>query len=137
MRAASQPFAFSHEGEFSRLTGCALPIRDRLTAARDFARDHGCVLVLKGNGTVTFGARQNKNFPKISLVGGAGAAGEVGIGLVLDLQPGQGPEHLVFQVRSAVTQMQSRMNCPVVSCDIPSGVNADQVEIQARIFCCS
>ena len=42
-----------HEGEFSRLTGCALPIRDRLTAARDFARDHGCVLVLKGHGTVT------------------------------------------------------------------------------------
>ena len=42
-----------HEGEFSRLIGCALPIRDRLTAARDFARDHGCVLVLKGHGTVT------------------------------------------------------------------------------------
>ena len=42
-----------HEGEFSRLTGCALPIRDRLSAARDFARDHGCILVLKGQGTVT------------------------------------------------------------------------------------
>jgi len=42
-----------HEGEFSRLTGCALPIRDRLTAAREFARDHGCVLVLKGQGTIT------------------------------------------------------------------------------------
>ncbi|USF26010.1 ATP-dependent (S)-NAD(P)H-hydrate dehydratase [Firmicutes bacterium ASF500] len=42
-----------HEGEFSRLTGCALPIRDRLSAARDFARDHGCILVLKGHGTVT------------------------------------------------------------------------------------
>ena len=42
-----------HEGEFSRLTGCALPIRDRLTAARDFARKHGCALVLKGQGTVT------------------------------------------------------------------------------------
>ena len=42
-----------HEGEFARLTGCALPIKDRLTAARDFARAHGCVLVLKGHGTVT------------------------------------------------------------------------------------
>ena len=42
-----------HEGEFSRLTGCALPIKDRLSAARDFARDHGCILVLKGAGTVT------------------------------------------------------------------------------------
>ena len=42
-----------HEGEFARLTGCTLPIRDRLTAARDFARAHGCVLVLKGHGTVT------------------------------------------------------------------------------------
>ena len=42
-----------HEGEFSRLTGCALPIKDRLSAARDFAGDHGCILVLKGHGTVT------------------------------------------------------------------------------------
>lgn len=42
-----------HEGEFARLTGCALPVQDRLTAARDFARAHGCVLVLKGAGTVT------------------------------------------------------------------------------------
>ena len=42
-----------HEGEFARLTGCALPVRDRLSAARDFARAHGCVLVLKGHGTVT------------------------------------------------------------------------------------
>jgi len=42
-----------HDGEFQRLTGCELPIRDRLGAARDFARTHGCVLVLKGHGTVT------------------------------------------------------------------------------------
>ena len=42
-----------HEGEFARLTGCALPIKDRLAAARDFAQAHGCVLVLKGSGTVT------------------------------------------------------------------------------------
>lgn len=42
-----------HEGEFARLTGCGLPVKDRLSAARDFARDHGCILVLKGHGTVT------------------------------------------------------------------------------------
>ena len=42
-----------HEGEFHRLTGCELPVRDRLTAARDFAKAHRCVLVLKGHGTVT------------------------------------------------------------------------------------
>jgi NAD(P)H-hydrate epimerase len=42
-----------HDGEFKRLSGCALPIRDRLSAARDFAKEHGCVLVLKGHGTVT------------------------------------------------------------------------------------
>ena len=42
-----------HEGEFARLAGCALPIADRLSAARDFARAHSCVLVLKGQGTAT------------------------------------------------------------------------------------
>ena len=42
-----------HDGEFRRLSGCELPIRDRLTAARDFAAAHNCVLVLKGHGTIT------------------------------------------------------------------------------------
>ncbi len=42
-----------HDGEFSRLTGCELPVHDRLTAARDFAGAHNCVMVLKGHGTVT------------------------------------------------------------------------------------
>lgn len=42
-----------HEGEFARLTGCELPLRDRLSAARDFAGEHGCAVVLKGRGTVT------------------------------------------------------------------------------------
>ena len=40
-----------HAGEFVRLTGCALPIQDRVTAARTFAKDHRCTLVLKGRGT--------------------------------------------------------------------------------------
>ena len=42
-----------HEGEFHRLTGCELPIQNRLEAARNFSVTHGCVLVLKGHGTVT------------------------------------------------------------------------------------
>ena len=42
-----------HDGEFQRLTGCGLPIADRLTAARSFAKAHHCTLVLKGHGTVT------------------------------------------------------------------------------------
>ena len=42
-----------HEGEFHRLTGCPLPISDRLSAACSFAQEHHCILVLKGQGTVT------------------------------------------------------------------------------------
>ena len=42
-----------HEGEFARLTECGLPVRDRLSAARAFAQAHGCILVLKGQGTIT------------------------------------------------------------------------------------
>ena len=42
-----------HDGEFQRLTGCALPLEDRLTAARDFAASHRCGLILKGHATVT------------------------------------------------------------------------------------
>ena len=42
-----------HEGEFHRLTSCPLPIPDRLSAACTFAQTHHCVLVLKGQGTIT------------------------------------------------------------------------------------
>lgn len=42
-----------HAGEYARLTGTSLPVRDRLTAARSFAKKHRCTLVLKGHGTVT------------------------------------------------------------------------------------
>ena len=41
-----------HDGEFARLCGCELPIADRLTAARTFAEQHRCVLILKGHRTV-------------------------------------------------------------------------------------
>ena len=42
-----------HEGEFARLCGCRLPAADREEAARKFAQEHNCVLVLKGHRTVT------------------------------------------------------------------------------------
>ncbi len=42
-----------HEGEFSRLTGCTLPVDDRIAAAREFAQAHNCTVVLKGHRTVT------------------------------------------------------------------------------------
>ncbi len=42
-----------HDGEFARLTGQELPIKDRLGAARAFAQAHHCVMVLKGHRTIT------------------------------------------------------------------------------------
>ena len=42
-----------HEGEFARLVGCPLPVRDRVGMARWFAQAHRCMLVLKGHRTVT------------------------------------------------------------------------------------
>lgn len=42
-----------HDGEFVRLSGCELPIRDRLGAAWGFAQAHRCTLVLKGWRTIT------------------------------------------------------------------------------------
>ena len=42
-----------HEGEFHRLTNCPLPVPNRLRAACSFAQEHHCVLVLKGQGTIT------------------------------------------------------------------------------------
>ena len=44
-----------HDGEFARLTGQSLPLEGRLEAARDFARAHRCILVLKGHRTITAG----------------------------------------------------------------------------------
>lgn len=42
-----------HDGEFARLSGCELPIADRLSLARDFAAKRHCILVLKGHRTIT------------------------------------------------------------------------------------
>ncbi len=42
-----------HDGEFSRLSGIELPIVDRLAAARNFAMENNCIMVLKGPRTIT------------------------------------------------------------------------------------
>lgn len=42
-----------HDGEFARLSGCQLPLADRLGAARQFAKQHNCAVVLKGYRTIT------------------------------------------------------------------------------------
>jgi NAD(P)H-hydrate epimerase len=50
---ASNPVILTpHTGEFMRLTG-GMPPEDRLRAARDFSRLHGCILVLKGHRTIS------------------------------------------------------------------------------------
>ena len=42
-----------HDGEFARLSGCDLPVVDRLSAARRFALEHNCAVILKGHRTIT------------------------------------------------------------------------------------
>lgn len=87
-----------HEGEFARLAGCELPIRDRLTAARDFARAHGCVLVLKGHGTIT-AAPDGSAFVNTSGNPGMakGGSGDVLAGMIAALL---GQKHLRKERRS-------------------------------------
>ena len=51
-----------HDGEFARLTGRTISEvthGDRAAMAREFAADHGCVLVLKGHRTVIAGPEGN------------------------------------------------------------------------------
>jgi NAD(P)H-hydrate epimerase len=51
LKKAGVPLVLTpHEGEFARLLG--RPVADRLNDARDFARDWGCALVLKGHRTI-------------------------------------------------------------------------------------
>ncbi len=77
-----------HDGEFSRLSGCSLPIDDRLREAREFALAHRCILVLKGYRTITA-------FPdghcSINLTGNPGmskgGAGDVLAGMISGLWP--------------------------------------------------
>ena len=50
-RAGRTTILTPHDGEFARLGG-DLKAKDRISAARDFAVEHGCVLVLKGHRTI-------------------------------------------------------------------------------------
>ena len=85
-----------HAGEFARL-GVDLSSGDRLCAARDFARRHGCVLVLKGHRTIT---ALPDGAAYINTTGGPamakGGSGDVLAGMILALV-GQG-----FPIKDAV-----------------------------------
>lgn len=81
-----------HEGEFLRLGGDLS--RGREAAAREFARRHGCVLVLKGPGTVV-AAPDGRLFcdPTVNSGMAKGGSGDVLAGMVLSLI-GQGADPL-------------------------------------------
>ncbi len=74
-----------HDGELARL-GEDLSQGDRAGIARTFAREHGCVLVLKGHRTVTAGPEGNV---LVNTTGGSGLAkggsGDVLTGLIASL----------------------------------------------------
>ena len=73
-----------HAGEFARIGGQSG--EDRVSAARSFARDHGCILVLKGHLTVIAVPEGNA---LINTTGGSGLAkggsGDVLTGLIAGL----------------------------------------------------
>ncbi len=81
-----------HDGEFARLAGCALPVRDRLGAARDFARRHRCVLVLKGFRTITSADGVCGINPTGNPGMAKGGSGDVLAGLMGTLAAQQGPD---------------------------------------------
>ena len=74
-----------HDGEFARLGG-DLSGGDRVQAARDFAAEHGCVLVLKGHRTVTAAPEGNV---LVNTTGNSGLAkggsGDVLTGVIVSL----------------------------------------------------
>lgn len=73
-----------HGGEFARVGGN--PVGDPVGAARAFAKEHGCVLVLKGHRTVTAGPEGNV---LVNTTGNSGLAkggsGDVLTGLIASL----------------------------------------------------
>ncbi|WP_325199732.1 NAD(P)H-hydrate dehydratase [Oscillibacter sp.] len=74
-----------HDGEFARIGG-DLSRGDRVGAARAFAKEHGCILVLKGHRTVTAGPEGNV---LVNTTGNSGLAkggsGDVLTGLIASL----------------------------------------------------
>lgn len=80
-----------HDGEFARLGG-DLSRKDRLKAARTFAVNHGCVLVLKGHNTIVAGPDGRCWINNTGNSGMAkGGSGDVLAGMLLSLL-GQGME---------------------------------------------
>ena len=80
-----------HDGEFARLGG-DLTGQDRLSAARAFAREHGCVLVLKGHRTIVAAPDGRTGINTTGNSGMAkGGSGDALSGIVLALL-GQGME---------------------------------------------
>ena len=78
-----------HEGEFARLNG-SFPGDRREQVAEAFARRHGCVLVLKGPGTLVAGADGRLFLNTTGNCGMAkGGSGDVLAGMILSLL-GQG-----------------------------------------------
>lgn len=76
-----------HEGEFGRLAGEIGT--DRQTAAENLARDLGCILVLKGHGTVITDGEQTYINPTGNPGMAVGGSGDVLAGIVVSLL-GQG-----------------------------------------------
>lgn len=86
-----------HEGEFSRLSECALPIRDRLAAAKRFVAEHPCTLVLKGHRTITATAERCAVNPTGNPGMARGGSGDALAGLMVALlAQGFSPETAVW-----------------------------------------
>ncbi|HTZ96353.1 MAG TPA: NAD(P)H-hydrate dehydratase [Terriglobales bacterium] len=93
-----------HPGEMARLTGMTIPAvqRDRINVARDFARQHNLVVVLKGHRTLVAepGGEiwvNTTGNPGMS----TGGTGDILTGMVAGLLA-QNPEHVVEAVTAAV-----------------------------------
>ena len=87
LKARRAPLVLTpHEGEFARLTGCPLPVKDREAAARELAQALDCTVVLKGHGTLTAAAggrvwRNTTGNPGMA----KGGSGDVLAGIILAL----------------------------------------------------
>ncbi len=76
-----------HEGEFTRLAGN--PVEDRLLDAGTLARELGCVVVLKGHGTVITDGTESYRNPTGNPGMAVGGSGDVLAGIIVSLL-GQG-----------------------------------------------
>lgn len=90
-----------HDGEFARLSGCSLPIVDRLSAARQFAARYHCVLTLKGHRTIIANGQGTCFVNTTGNPGMArGGSGDALAGLMagLTVQPRIGSNGIVYAV---------------------------------------